>query len=779
MASTAVVAGESAGSAKVAIVSRMRWRGLRGRVDFALGDTFAGVERFLENERRQLPLWMPVALGLGIVAWFMLPREAQWLGSGAGALAVALLGIALPGWTGRVLLVGGLLAAVGLGVSWTRADSVAAPRLDREIHAVWIDATVTEREDRAGRGQWRLYLEPHDPALPPLIRVSFRKPPAPGIAAGAKVRAWVSLRPPPAPSVPGGYDFARRAWFEGVGATGYALGDPVLVAPAPPASGAEEWLEAVRVHLTKMLQAQMGGAEGGLSAAFVTGDVGGVPEQVRQDMTDAGLAHIIAISGLNISIVVIITMFLVRRTLALIPWIALRWPIKLVAAGTAAFMAVAYTLVAGAQVPAVRAAAAALIVLAGLSVGRAAISLRTIAVGAFVIMLFRPEALLGPSFQLTFAAVTSLVAAFQSRPGKWLTRAHDGDLWITRTTRHAVVLIASGCVAEAALAPIALYHFNREGVYGMIANLVAIPWSDLVIMPLLMLTLAMDAIGWAVPAAWALRQSMTCLIWVSHFVAHWPGAVLRVPTMPFAAYAGFVVGGLWLCLWGGRARLLGLGPIVVSVVLSATARPPDLIISGDGRHLGVLRADGAMAMLRPHAGEFIRSMWGDSLGTARTLVLDEVGNASCGPDACVLLLRRGGREWRVFATRSKRIIPRPDMEAQCRAADVVVSECRLPVWCAPQWERFDARALERTGSVAVWLADTRVDAARTGQGAHPWAAQVPVWRGVRRHDCAKNPTHDLGGVPPRVRGCAGQMGTGPRRTAPDGRGLVPARTGGA
>ena len=683
-----------------------------------------GLEAFLESERRQLPLWMPVALGIGIVGYFMLPAPAQWLGFGAGALAVALLGAMMPGWTGRAALVGGLLAVLGMGVAWVRAESVAAPRLAREIHAVWIDATVIEREDRAGRGQWRLYLDPHDPALPPLIRISLRKPPLPAIAAGARIRARVSLRPPPGPSVPGGYDFARRLWFEGVGATGFTLGDPVLIAPAPPPSGPQEWLEKIRVHLTRMLQTQMGGAEGGLSAAFVTGDVGAVPEQVRQDMTDAGLAHIIAISGLNISIVVIITMFLVRRSFALIPWIALRWPIKLIAAGTAALMAIAYTLVAGAQVPAVRAAAAALIVLIGLSAGRAAISLRAIAVGAFLILLLRPEALLGPSFQLTFAAVTSLVAAFQSQPGKWLTREHDGDLWITRTARHAVVLVASGCVAEAALAPIALYHFNREGLYGMIANLLAIPWSDLVIMPLLMLTLAMDAVGWAVPAAWLLRQSMSALIWFSHFVAHWPGAVMRMSMMPFAAYAGFVIGGLWLCLWAGRARLLGLGPIVVAVVISAAARPPDLIVSGDGRHMGVLRADGAMAMLRPHAGDFIRGMWRDFVGTEQTLPLDEVGEANCGPDACVLLLTRGGRVWRVFATRSKRIIARPDMEAQCRAADVVVSERRLPPWCAPAWARFDARALERTGAVAVWLGDARVAAARTGEGAHPWATQI-------------------------------------------------------
>ena len=679
-------------------------------------------ETFLESERRQLPLWLPVALGAGVVAWFLLPTPETWLGFGAGALAVALAGAIVPGWCGRVMLAGGLLAALGLGIAWGRAEQVAAPRLTHELRAVWLDATVTAREDREGRGQWRLYLHADDPALPPTIRVSFRKLPDPRLTPGARLRARVSLRPPQGPSVPGGYDFARRAWFEGVGATGYSLGDPVLIAPAPPPSGARAWLEDVRTRITHRLQTRVGGAEGAMAAAFVTGDVGGNPEVVRQEMTDAGLAHIISISGLHIAVVIAVTMLVVRRTLTAVPWIALRWPVKAIAAGTAALVGIAYTLLAGAQIPTVRSVAAALLVLAGVAAGRTAFSLRGIATGAFLILLFRPEAVIGPSFQLSFAAVTSLVAAFQSAPGRWLSRRREEDGWFARTARHGAVLVASGCVAEAALAPIALYHFNREGLYGMIANLVAIPWSELVIMPALMLTLAMDALGVAAPAVWLLKHSMALLLQIAHFVAHWPGAVMRMPTMPLAAYALFVGGGLWLCLWAGRARLIGLGPIAAGALIASAATAPDLIVSGDGRHLGVLRPDGALAMLRPHAGAFIRSMWGDSVGTAETLPLDEVASASCGDDACVLLLKRGGRLWRVLATRSKRIVPRDAMEPQCAAADIVVSERRLPRWCAPAAFKLDARTLAASGAVALWLGEKRIARATDGQGAHPWAS---------------------------------------------------------
>ncbi len=171
-------------------------------------------------------------------------------------------------------------------------------------------------------------------------------------------------------------------------------------------------------------------------------------------------------------------------------------------------------------------------------------------------------------------------------------------------------------------------------------------------------------------------------------------------------------------------------------------------------------------------------MWGDSMGTARTLALDEVGNASCSPDSCVLLLPRGGRVWRVFATRSKHIIPRPDMEAQCRAADVVVSERRLPPWCAPAWHKLDARALERTGAVSVWLGAARVEAARAGQGAHPWASQIPVWHRRTHHVCAKDLTQDVGEIPSRVRWCSKQTGVSPRHSAPDGEQTTMPRAGG-
>lgn len=712
IAHPAATAATTATTATTATAARARAAVARGA---------AALEAFLDAQRAQLPLWIPVALGAGIAAWFLLPGRGEWLAFAAAALALAAAGIALRGWTGRALAIGGLLAATGLGLAWNRSNTVAAPRLAHEIRMATIEARITAREDREGRGQWRLHLRPDTPALPPLIRISVRHEPDARMVSGARIRARISLRPPPGPSVPGGYDFARRLWFEGVGATGFTLGDPVLIAPAPPPTGWRAHLDGTRAYLTARLKALVGGPEGALAAALVTGDDGGIPAPVRQAMTDAGLAHIISISGLHIAVVIALTMTATRRLFALSAWMALHWPVRTIAAAVAALTGIAYTLLAGGEVPTVRSVLAALVVLAGLVAGRTAFSLRGIAAGAFVILLFRPEALLGPSFQLSFAAVTALVAAMASPWGRRLAARREGEGWARRRVRDAATLVASGTVAQLALLPIALYHFNREGVFGMLANLVGIPLSEFVIMPALMLTLALDTLGLAAPAVWLLKGSIAELYALADTVAALPHAVFRLPTMGLPAYALFVLGGLWLCLWEGRARLIGLAPALAGAALALAARAPDLVVSGDGRHLGVLRRDGAMALLRPQAGDFIRGMWGDWLAAGRTLPLDEVASASCSPDACVLLLDRGGRPWRVFATRSRRLVDRSSMAAQCAAADIVVSERRLPPWCRPRWLRLDAAHLARTGAVAVWLDGPHVATAAAAQGAHPWA----------------------------------------------------------
>lgn len=154
--------------------------------------------------------------------------------------------------------------------------------------------------------------------------------------------------------------------------------------------------------------------------------------------------------------------------------------------------------------------------------------------------------------------------------------------------------------------------------------------------------------------------------------------------MPNAAYGCLILGGLWFCLWERRPRLLGLPLVTLGVVLSLTVRPPDLLVTGDGRHVGLATPDGRLALLRDRAGDFIKDMWGDATAAPDILFLSDDRRAVCGEDSCVVTLERGGRRWRLLATRSQLRIGRAAMEPACRAAGIVVSERRLPRWCRPR-----------------------------------------------------------------------------------------------
>ena len=413
-------------------------------------------------------------------------------------------------------------------------------------------------------------------------------------------------------------------------------------------------------------------------------------------------------------------MWLVRRGLTLSPFIALHWPVKTLAVAVAALAGIAYTLLAGAEVPTVRTIIATLIVLVGVVIGREAFSLRLLAAAAMLILMVRPEALLGPSFQLSFAAVIAIVALYESRLGHWLTTPAEHETWRRRFARHGTALLVSGLVAELALSSIGLFHFNRAGLYGVFANLIAIPLSSFVIMPLLMLALLADAIGLGGLVWPAVALSMQLLISLAETTAALPGAVVRMPTMPNAAYAFIVAGGLWLALWRTQIRWWGAGAMALGVMIAVLAPPPDLLVSSDGRHAAVRLADGRLAFLRNRTGDFLRDMWGDALATEGEARFAELPGMACSADACIANIDRGGRRWRLLATTSRDYIDRGIFEPACAAADIVIADRRMPRWCRPRWLSFDRRTLGESGAVAVWLGPPRVEAANGGIGDHPW-----------------------------------------------------------
>src|SRR3954466_8962597 len=541
------------------------------------------LEKLLEAERAQLPPWFVVGFGSGIAAWFALAAQRQWAAFLCLAAALGLIGFVLgSGRAGRALGWFALAAALGCGLVWARSSWVEQPRLSRPQVAD-VAGRVEYVDYLVARGTVRLTVAPAGTALPPRIRISLDQKDLPsGIAPGAEIRVKARIAPPPPMALPGTYDFARDAWFQGIGGVGKALGAVTVVKPAHP-----HGLERARTDLRQHIATRLPSSSAGIAIALVTGDQNAVDQDDADAMRRSGLTHLLSVSGLHIAAVVAFAMFLTLKLLALSERLALRFNLVLVAAAVAAAAGIGYTLLTGAQVPTVRSCVAALPVLAGIALGRDAISIRLIATGALIVLMFRPEALAGPSFQMSFGAVTAIVALHSTTLARKFLQRRDEGL-IARTARALFGIVATGLAVEVALMPLALYHFHRSGLYGVGANIIAIPLPTFVIMPLEAGALLLDTIGWGKPLWFLCGAAIDGLLKLAHVVASARGAVALLPSMPAWAFAAMVAGGIWLCLWTTRWRLFGLVPIAFGAVGAAFAPAPDLLMTGDGRHLAVI-----------------------------------------------------------------------------------------------------------------------------------------------------------------------------------------------
>ncbi|NIJ08663.1 competence protein ComEC [Sphingomonas vulcanisoli] len=682
------------------------------------------IERWLEAERDQLPLWLPVALSAGIAAWFGLPEAGAWARFlwVSGVIGVLAFALGRRGRLGQAIGWFALAACAGCALAWARSNHVAAPILQR-AQVVQVTGTILLVERLPARESIRLTLAP-DPAaaLPPKVRVSLDQDAEPkGLAAGAKVSLKARLVPPPTAAVPGAYDYARVAWFQGIGATGKALGPVAVTAPAAPGGGFQRWLDGKRGVLTRHIESEIPGNAGGVAAAFVTGDVGGIDLQASDDFRRSGLAHLLSISGLHVAAAIAAAMLITQRLLALSQRLALHAPLTLISAGAGALAGIAYTLLSGAEVPTVRSCVASLLVLGGIALGREAMTLRLVATGALIVLLFRPEALIGPSFQLSFAAVTAIVALYEHPGVRALVLKRD-EAWPRKLVRELLSLLGTGLLVEAALAPIALYHFHREGLYGAFANIIAIPLSTFVIMPAEALALLFDVIGLGGPIWWAAGLSVRFLLWIAHVTATLPGAVRALPSMPLGAFLLMTAGGLWLALWRTRWRRLGFLPLAVGTIWALATPAPDLLVTGDGKHVAV-RDGGTLYLLRPRAGDYVRDFLGWGAGVQGTaLDLDALPTARCSDDSCVAAL--GDKH--LLATRSSYRTDRDALLEACGWADVAVSDRRLPWSCKPRWLKLDTASLGQTGGMAIWLGRHRIETVN-GDDRHPWVQrQAPA-----------------------------------------------------
>jgi competence protein ComEC len=711
--------------AEAAALQHRPWRSRAG-----LSSLAEAADRFLSAAAFERGPWLAVAFAAGIGCWFVLGNRWQWWALLAACLAVAIASLAGFRGDGRypflrqALVVLPLLIGAGCVVVWTKSALTGAEPIARPIVAE-LTATVLDRVPRPAEQRVRLLLATREPGTGRAIRVRVNLPindDRAEIAQGARIRVKARLMPPAPPMLPGSYDFARTAWFAGMAATGSVLGPVTVVSPGQGGS----WLARLQVNLSTHVRERLDGSAGTIAAALASGDRGAIAEADDKAMRDAGLSHLLSISGLHVSAVVGAAYLIALRVLALWPWLALRIRLPLAAAGVGAGAGIFYTLLTGAEVPTVRSCIGAVLVLAAVALGREPLSMRMVAVAAFFVLLFWPETLIGPSFQMSFVAVIAIIALHGSAPVRAFLAPRE-ESWTARSLRRMVMLLATGAVIELAIMPIALFHFHRSGVYGALANVIAIPLTTVLTMPLLFAALVMDLAGAGGPIWWLGGKTIDLMLWLAHGVSAQPGAVTLRPAMGQGRMALFVAGGLWLALWTGRKRLWGLVPVVLGAGSLMLLRPPDILISGDGRHVGITVDDRNLLVLREARSTFVRDNLTELAGMNGELrILAQWSAARCNRDFCTVELPQAGRTWRLLIGHGRDQVPERALAAACDHADIVISDRWLPRSCRPALLKADRRLLARTGGLAIDLADRRVSSVAENQGEHGW------WRGKSR-----------------------------------------------
>lgn len=715
-----------------------RWgkgrRGLQtGEIRFA-----ALVTGLLDAERERWFLWVPVAMAGGICAYFSLPKEPLLT-----ALAGALGGAGLYMWRNRHRFLPFLAAALitafctGLVVAKVKADLVAAPILTRDLPAATVWGFIEELEARPGgtsRVKVRVVRMSRLSAeqTPRRIMSALRKPcDLPQCQPGQPVELLVFLRPPPAPAVPGGYDFARTAYFEEIGGVGFSprLPEPWLDAPAAPLPvQISSYINQLRGAIAARIESVLSGQTGAIAAALLTGLRGDISEEALQALRASGLAHILAISGLHMSLMAGSLFWVVRALLAASPSLAQGWPIKKMAALIALAGATAYLLISGGSVATQRAFVMVAIMFLAIMLNRPALTMRNVALAACLVMLFSPQSVLTPSFQMSFAAAVALIAAYEYRLGR---RRNDAAslsgaavpvlarpiLWLLL---YFGAIAVTTLVASAATAPFAAYHFHRVAPFSILGNLLAMPAVAAVVMPAGLAALLLMPFGLEPIALTAMGWGIDWVLWSANLVASWPGADSRVTQMPASSLGLMVLGLLWLLIWHRRWRFFGLLAVAAAIAAAFLPRGPDLLIDGDGKSLAVRRADtGLFDVLDAKRAQFAVSNWLERDGDARDPETLQPERFTCDALGCIAPLAGGGMV---------ALVRHPAALAEdCASARIVIVTFRRTAPCIGPERVIDRQDLKRHGAYALWLDGTRLreQRARPNPGARPWQPAPP------------------------------------------------------
>ena len=662
--------------------------------------------------------WMPVFIGAGAAMWF----SSSTTPSTSYLVAVAIIvsggwlaaGSTRPRW--RVPLAVIALLSIGALLAAWETERAGTIVLDSEVTTT-ISGIVMEREADAS-GRWRYTIEvtgTENPKLrrPPKIVKLTALGRGGSFALDEIVKGRARLSPPSGPALSGLYDFAFSAYFDGTGAIGFFYGRPESRGMWSGERGLSEtmlgWLNGLRGRISEHIRSVLPGDTGAFAASMVTDDRRAMSKETAEALRLAGLAHIIAISGLNMALAAGIFFVGIRSLLGLNQEIAHRYPVKKVAAAGALLTVTGYYLISGFAVSAERAYIMMAIMLVAVFFGRPSISLRNVALSAIVILVLSPSAVMGPGFQMSYAATLALVAGYSAwqrredrlsrfagipfpKPMTWVWTIFSG-------------LFMTALIGGFSTALFSIEHFHRIAAWGLPANLLAMPIISFIVMPAGLAALILMPLGLDWLPLQIMGLGLDLVIAIAKWIASFEGDAV-VGRIPSWLFVGLTVAFLMLAIMRSKLRYAGacLAILLFGLHLVLPAAPrPDLVIYEDGTLAGLV-GDSHIATTRTRPAAFIFEQWQRALPAARHRkpVMKEV------PKELAKLKRRRLNEEQLIQARKL-------MKADVAAADPGRFTCRNGLWCVARIENGAVILQTEIGGLAgaaCDMADIVVTAAR-------------------------------------------------------------------
>ncbi len=567
-------------------------------------------QKFLSEQDRWF-LWTPVVLALGIAFYFLLPSEPSLIALVLIVEAFLFL-FYLCHQNGHLFFIFLTLFIFSLGTLNIKLHTYFR---DKNISMIADEETTylqgrLFKVDYNNKGKMRLWLEDvSDFDNPRLGYYRVTLPSKPDLRLGSCFELVATLMPPSAPLTPHGFQFDRHAFYQGISATGYAESSVFETDCLYEPHFKDRILDSIAVSrqkIAKYIKEHLSEQNAAIASAILVGDKSLIDESLYEQYRNSGLAHFLAISGLHMGFVAMFVFFVIRLILVFFPFMALNFSSKKVASFFAILFCLIYLILSGVSISATRAFIMTSLVFLGFIFDRQAISMRTVAVAAFVILMIEPQVLLSPSFQMSFAAVTALVAFYEVFRRKFNFSKVKPHLYVLY---YFVGVLITTFVATLATLPFTFYHFGTFAPYALLGNLLAAPLIAFIIMPFIFLSLLLLPVHLGLLPLKVVGFGLFLLNKLTAFVSSLPHAGILIPQMPFWGFLLITIGGLWLTLWRRKWRFYGLILIFAGFLSFCFLNRPEVLYSSNGKNVALKAPNNHLFIFARKENNFINQIW--------------------------------------------------------------------------------------------------------------------------------------------------------------------------